>query len=231
MTGTQSVQPQALAGTAAYMAPELFQGTAHRASDQYALAVVVYEWLAGTLPFPGPGSIQYGYQHVHQTPPPPQAHVPTLSAGVEQVVLTALAKAPQERFASVRAFATAFEQACQASGIPRARPGAETGPAVPPPTAPAPTPATTPPPDKAPAPPVSPSPPTLGTPAGASSDQILKELEELKAAMRQLVQQNPQQAAALAAQGITPPASGALAGAKSGRAGFKGVQVWTKGYD
>jgi serine/threonine protein kinase len=77
-------------------------------------------------------------------------------------------------------------------------------------------------PDKSPAP--------GATPAGASSDQILKELEELKAAMRQLVQQNPQQAAALSAQGIAPPASSAPAGAKSARQGLKRVKVWTPGF-
>ncbi len=38
---------QEVAGTAAYMAPEQFQGKPRRASDQYALGVVVYEWLSG----------------------------------------------------------------------------------------------------------------------------------------------------------------------------------------
>ncbi len=77
-------------------------------------------------------------------------------------------------------------------------------------------------PDKAPAP--------GATPAGASSDQILKELEELKAAMRQLVQQNPQQAAALGVQGITPSAAAARAEAKPIRPGLKRAKVWTRGF-
>jgi serine/threonine protein kinase len=51
---TQYVHPRALSGTAAYMAPEQFRGEVHRASDQYALGVVAYEWLTGECPFPGP---------------------------------------------------------------------------------------------------------------------------------------------------------------------------------
>src|SRR5207302_7146426 len=45
---------QEVAGTAAYMAPEQFQGKPRRANDQYALAVVVYEWISGALPFRAP---------------------------------------------------------------------------------------------------------------------------------------------------------------------------------
>src|SRR5579875_1134726 len=41
------------AGTLAYMAPEQIEGKPRRASDQYALGIVVYEWLSGTCPFSG----------------------------------------------------------------------------------------------------------------------------------------------------------------------------------
>jgi predicted ATPase/class 3 adenylate cyclase/DNA-binding CsgD family transcriptional regulator/predicted Ser/Thr protein kinase len=102
---------QQAAGTLAYMAPEQLEGHPMPASDQYALGVLVYEWLAGERPFSGP----LAELAVKQTLAPPPAlteKVPTLPAAVEQVVLQALAKDPQLRFASVEAFARALEEAC-----------------------------------------------------------------------------------------------------------------------
>src|SRR5271157_4824751 len=93
------------------MAPEQFQGHPHRASDQYALGVVVYEWLTGDHPFHGSFS-EIASQHLFVPPPPLREKVPTISSEVEQVVLTALEKDPHKRFASVQAFAVALEQAC-----------------------------------------------------------------------------------------------------------------------
>lgn len=115
VTVTQYVNPHAPSGTAAYMAPEMFNGDVHRASDQYSLAVVVYEWLCGTRPFPGPGYLQYGYQHVNHLPPTMRDKVPNLLPAVEEVVLRALAKDPKARYESVRAFAQAIAEAAQGS--------------------------------------------------------------------------------------------------------------------
>jgi len=105
---------QEVAGTAAYMAPEQFQGHPHRASDQYALGVVVYEWFTGDRPFHGSFS-EIASQHLFVPSPPLRQKVPTISSEVEQVVLAALAKDPKQRFGSVRAFAAALEQACLAA--------------------------------------------------------------------------------------------------------------------
>jgi WD40 repeat protein/predicted Ser/Thr protein kinase len=102
-----------VAGTAAYMAPEQFQGHPRPASDQYALGIVVYEWLTGTRPFHG-SFLEISGQHLHTPPPPLHEKLPGISPAVEQVLLTALEKDPQQRFASMQAFANALEQA---SGI------------------------------------------------------------------------------------------------------------------
>jgi len=102
---------QEVAGTAAYMAPEQFQGHPHRASDQYALGVVVYEWLTGDRPFHG-SFTEIASQHLFVPPPSLRERVPTISPDVEKVVLTALEKDPHRRFGSVQAFMTALEQAC-----------------------------------------------------------------------------------------------------------------------
>ena len=109
---SRSHSMQDVAGTASYMAPEQFQGKPRSASDQYALAVMVYEWLTGTCPFHG-SFPEIASQHLFVPPPPFRSRYSTISPAVEQVVMTALAKDPYQRFGSVQAFATAFEQASQ----------------------------------------------------------------------------------------------------------------------
>ncbi len=104
-----------VAGTVSYMAPEQIQGHAVPASDQYGLAVVIYEWLCGAPLFTG-SYAEIAAQHAYATPIPLRQRVATISADVEQVVLTALSKDPQRRFRSVEAFANAFAQASKADG-------------------------------------------------------------------------------------------------------------------
>ena len=101
-----------VAGTALYEAPEQLQGNPVLASDQYALGVVVYEWLCGTPPFHG-SPIEIAIQHLSTPPPSLSKQIPDLSPAVEEVVQRALAKRPEQRFASVREFAHALEQALQ----------------------------------------------------------------------------------------------------------------------
>ena len=97
-------------GTITYMAPEQMQGHPRKASDQYSLATVVYEWLTGHPPFLG-SFTEVAAGHIFAAVPSLRDKAPTVSPAVEQVVLTALAKDPKQRFESVRAFATALEQA------------------------------------------------------------------------------------------------------------------------
>jgi serine/threonine protein kinase len=99
-----------ISGTIAYMAPEQARGKPRPASDQYALGIVVYEWLCGTRPFEG------SYQEIavqHVLAPPPSLHEkhPTISSALEGVVMKALAKDPHQRFARIKDFADALDQA------------------------------------------------------------------------------------------------------------------------
>ena len=103
---------QEVIGTAAYMAPEQLQGKPRRASDQYSLGIVVYEWICGERPFHGSFTELYS-QHLFVPPPSLYKKVPAILPDVEKVVLTALEKDPHKRFASVQAFAAALEQASQ----------------------------------------------------------------------------------------------------------------------
>src|SRR6266699_3282400 len=111
---TRFQNTQETIGTAAYMAPEQLQGKPRRASDQYALGIVVYEWLCGDRPFHGSFTEIYS-QHLFTPPPSLDEKLPELPPAIEEVVLIALAKDPKERFATIQAFATALEKACQAA--------------------------------------------------------------------------------------------------------------------
>ena len=105
---------QNIAGTIAYMAPEQIQAHPSPASDQYALGIVVYEWLCGIRPFQG----SYTEIAAKQTMTPPQplrSLVPNMPYEVEQVVMTALQKDPARRFPTVLAFAQALEHVVRTS--------------------------------------------------------------------------------------------------------------------
>src|SRR5215469_18340363 len=115
---TRSQQTQEAVGSVTYMAPEQLKGKPRPASDQYALAVVVYEWLCGEPPFAGSVQ-QVASQQLSAPPPPLHVKVPAISPAIEQVVLKALDKDPQQRFAHVQDFAVALEEAFHAESAGR----------------------------------------------------------------------------------------------------------------
>lgn len=104
--------PQDMAGTMTYMAPEQMQGKARPASDQYSLGIVVYEWLTGQRPFHGSLTELIG-QHISTPPPSILKIVPSLPPALEAVVMKALAKDPKDRYARIANFSLALEQACK----------------------------------------------------------------------------------------------------------------------
>lgn len=108
ISGSRRQGPQDVAGTITYMAPEQLLGHPTKASDQYALGVVVYEWLTGERLFSG-SFIEIATQHMLKSPPSLQSH--GIPVAVEQVVFKALAKKPEQRFATVQDFADALEAA------------------------------------------------------------------------------------------------------------------------
>lgn len=91
-------------GTPMYLAPEAAMGQeATGRSDLYSLAVVAYQMLTGRLPFHADTPIGYAMAHVNQPPDPLPASLPH---GIRDAVSSALAKRPEERPASMAAFAS-----------------------------------------------------------------------------------------------------------------------------
>src|SRR5579859_2475973 len=104
-------------GTPTAMAPEQWASSPVFATDQYALAVMAYELLAGRPPFTG-SMEQLMYQHFNAQPQAPSTYNPQLSAAIDAVILRALAKKPEERFPSVTDFASALMQVVQGLPVP-----------------------------------------------------------------------------------------------------------------
>jgi serine/threonine-protein kinase len=97
-------------GTPAYMSPEQAAGErdVDGRSDLYALACVLYEMLAGEPPFTGPTLDSILVQRFTQPPPRLRVKVPHISSGVDAALYTAMARAPEDRFATVERFAQAL---------------------------------------------------------------------------------------------------------------------------
>ncbi|HLZ61245.1 MAG TPA: serine/threonine-protein kinase [Ktedonosporobacter sp.] len=110
-----------------YMAPEQIQGHPCPASDQYALATVVYEWLSGRCPFHG-SAREVLAQQMAAAPPSLHTSNSMLPREVAAVIQTALAFDPQRRFPSMSAFAEALLRASRPPennhpALPTAMPG------------------------------------------------------------------------------------------------------------
>ncbi|MFZ0158915.1 MAG: Stk1 family PASTA domain-containing Ser/Thr kinase [Kineosporiaceae bacterium] len=91
-------QTGALIGTVAYLAPEIVsRGIADARSDVYAAGVMLFEMLTGRQPFVGEVPMQVAYRHVHEDVPKPSTLVATLPTELDDVVLAAVARDPDER--------------------------------------------------------------------------------------------------------------------------------------
>lgn len=109
-----TLSTQNFAGTPLYMAPEQIQYKPCAASDQYALGIVVYEWLTGAAPFQGTFYTVL-QQHLYEAPPSLRTQLPDLPIGVEEAVFKALSKDPKQRFTCIEDFALVLEEACLAT--------------------------------------------------------------------------------------------------------------------
>jgi eukaryotic-like serine/threonine-protein kinase len=105
MTETGSIM-----GTAQYLSPEQAQGHAVSArSDLYAIGIVLYEMLAGRVPFDGESAVTIALKQVTEAPVPPSAYNAAVTPELDAVVLRALEKDPEHRFADADEFIAALE--------------------------------------------------------------------------------------------------------------------------
>ncbi len=101
-------------GTSSYLSPEQASGLrVTPAADVYSLGVVLYELLAGEVPFPGGNQVVVALKHVNEPPPSLLERRPDVPARLAAAVAQALQKDPERRFASMAAFAAEL-RACLA---------------------------------------------------------------------------------------------------------------------
>ncbi|HVI03440.1 MAG TPA: protein kinase [Enhygromyxa sp.] len=125
----------AVFGTAGYMAPEQACGDpVDGRTDVYAVGCMMFEMLTGRTPFPGNNFMRVLTQHMNEAPPPPRDVCPDadISDEVETIILTALAKKPEDRFPDMATFEKAIAQANGevATVPPQNRPRTEKGTVV-----------------------------------------------------------------------------------------------------
>lgn len=105
-------------GNPLYMAPEQFRGFISPAGDQYALGCIAYQMVSGRLPFNGNDFVALGFKHLSDPPVPPAQWNPLLPRTVEQAILRALAKQPDERFPDLAAFTSALSASSSSAYTP-----------------------------------------------------------------------------------------------------------------
>ncbi len=98
-------------GTPHYMAPEQAAGgSIGTYTDVYSLGVILYELTTGALPFVGDTAMNIVFKHVNEPPPPPQALNPNLPDALVDIIETALAKSPADRFRSAQEMLVALDR-------------------------------------------------------------------------------------------------------------------------
>ena len=125
----QKTQPGTTIGSLHYMSPEQIHGVSVDArSDLYSVGVTLYELSTGVRPFEGDSEYAILDQQLNAQPKPPMQLNPAMPAGLNDIILTALAKDPMHRFQSAEAFRKALDTVQSAMDAPKL---SETQPAGP----------------------------------------------------------------------------------------------------
>jgi serine/threonine-protein kinase len=111
-----------LVGTVEYVSPERLVGQAvTEACDVYSIGVMLYEMVTGRLPFEGELVSTVALKHLHERPVSPTRVNPAVTPGLDEIIMRALEKAPENRFAGADAFARALRHERRRGHSPTAR--------------------------------------------------------------------------------------------------------------
>jgi len=106
--------PGTTLGSINYMSPEQVKGgPIDERSDLYSVGISLYEMVTGQKPFHGDSNFSIMAAQIQQTPTPPIQLNPALPDGLNDIILTSIAKSPDERFQSAEAFRTAIKSVLQ----------------------------------------------------------------------------------------------------------------------
>jgi serine/threonine-protein kinase len=124
LAGTREglTRPGAGVGTPEYMSPEQCKGGAvDGRADIYALGVMLFEAMTGYTPFRGDNYPALAHSHIYEAPPRPSTLRPDINPVIENVIMTALMKNPEQRYQRASDMADALKQALSRapSSIPR----------------------------------------------------------------------------------------------------------------
>lgn len=110
--GAQLTTTGAMIGTPAYMSPEQAQGDkVDQRTDIYSLGVILYEMTTGRVPFEAETPLAVVLKQIGSPLPLPSSVMPNFSPAIERVLLKALAKEPNDRYATVTEFLAAWKRA------------------------------------------------------------------------------------------------------------------------
>ena len=123
-TSAERTQAGTMVGTPAYMSPEQIQGQRiDRRTDIFSAGIILYQFLTGQKPFTGEGAWTVAKKIIQDDPPMPSSINVALSPEFDRVVAKALAKNPDQRFATAREFAHALRRAAEGKpAMPEAEP-------------------------------------------------------------------------------------------------------------
>jgi serine/threonine-protein kinase len=97
-------------GTVQYFSPEQAKGqTATPQSDLYSIGIIIYEMLTGRIPFEGDNPVAIAIKHIDEAPPAPRRFNPNIPPALEAIVMKAMSKNPNNRYASAAALKKALQ--------------------------------------------------------------------------------------------------------------------------